>query len=44
MKEGITSSPYGSYDQGYYMCYNGYYNHLLISDDTLIYKNILSSD
>ena len=38
MKEGITSSPYGSYDQGYYMCYNGYYNDLQISNDTSISK------
>jgi len=43
MKWGITSSPYGSYDQGYYMCYNEYYNDLQVSDDKLIYKDILST-
>ena len=33
---GLKSSPYGSYDQGYYMCYNVYYNIKYNSD--IIYK------
>jgi len=44
LKVGITPSPYGSYDQGYYMCYNAFYRNLHICENMLIIKSRLSSD